>query len=276
MSVNGRPFGATRVSRCPAGAGCVHGGQISVGDQIGPVAGVGWIHDDDSRPVATRPTIADVSRDVPMTTQQARALGQLPRCPVRRSGDGSGYRPPQRTVAATTATPASKKLPSGRYTVRTADMPSHVVVEISDTETAAGTWYGTQTVSVHGVFAPRIGKLREHRSWLQFAVIRDGRVNVYHKMRELIDACMQAIATGSTYPAVEAEDAAIAARVAQAAKAVRWLIAADLDAIMAAGAAYARANSRCWRCRQPLDDPESQKRGIGPTCLKILRREYGE
>lgn len=266
MSINGRPFGATRASRCPAGAGCVHGGQISVGDQIGPVAGVGWVHDDDSRPDVTQPSVANVSRDVPMTAQQARALGQLPRCPVRRSGDGSGYRQPQRTVATTTTPPVSKKLPSGRYTVQTADMTSHVVVEISDTETAAGTWYGTQTVSVHGVFAPRIGKLREHRSWLRFAVIRDGRVSVYQKMRELIDA-----------PAsqVEPEDAAIARRVVQAAKAVRWLIIADLDAIIEAGAAYARTNSRCWRCRQPLDDPESQKRGIGPVCLKNVRREYG-
>lgn len=237
--INGRPFAARKAGPCPAGAACVHGGQIRIGDKIGPVAGTGWIHDDDRKPVAA------------------------PIAPGGTSGQTASKNLPQ---AHQTPNIGMVTLPEGTYTIRPADERDHVVIDV-DTPNFGSFGPNTRTVSVHGSFAVK-GRsgLRQARSWLGFGLVSDGRLSLYRNMRALIEARPED---------VEEIDRHARAKVIRAAKAVRLMLTADADKLMEYGKAYASVANACFVCGRPLLDEDSQKDGLGPVCKKRFRASFG-
>lgn len=162
---------------------------------------------------------------------------------------------------------AARAIPSGKYTVRPADESAHVVLSFEAPDFGSFP-DGTMVVSVHGSFAP-LGRngLREHRSWLGIGLaFPDGRFNLYRPIREMISG-------PSTLPA---EDAPARDKAIRASKAVRLILEAGTDQLMAYGKAWAMAEQKCFRCSSGLDDPKSQAEGIGPVCKrKFLAQTAG-
>lgn len=156
--------------------------------------------------------------------------------------------------------------PVGKYTIRPADEKIAAVLSIEE-PTFGNFPTGTRVVALHGSFVVKVRGLSESRSWLQFGIIRpDGSFGLYRNMRELLEM---------PFDAVPAERMHERDKVRAAVKAIRLMLAADLDTILTYGKTWAAVERKCWVCGHGLLDEASQRRGIGPVCLRNVSRVYG-
>lgn len=245
MSVNGRSFGATRPGPCPAGLSCRRGGRIEIGQEIGPMSGLGWIHEED-REALNRKGTADLGEFDPIAADRADALLEEYEAEMSRRRD------------------ILRALPTGNYTVRPADERAAIVLSVGPADFGSFP-EGTRKIAMHGSFSIVVDGLSEARSWYGFAIVKPGgRVTVYKNARAILETAENRL---------RPEDVHLQAKLRLALKALRLLIDSGVDQLMAYGKAYASVESRCWRCDRPLKDEQSQKDGIGPECLKRLRSE---
>ena len=202
---------------------------------------------------------------------------------VKRGGKWGHQVCPERPVAPSnppddshTPAPAAQNrrsdvlrgIPHGTYTVRPADESAHVVLSV-EPPSFGNFPDGTMAVSVHGSFAP-VGRdgIREHRSWLGIGLaFPDGRFNLYRNVREMISQRGPGCMAPEDRPAYD--------KAIRGAKAVRLLLDAGADQLMAYGKAWAMAEQKCFVCHRPLTDEESQRDGIGPVCAKRFREIVG-
>jgi hypothetical protein len=244
MSVNGRPFLANRAGPCPAST-CRHGGLISIGDDIKPAEGIGWIHEDDVVPavVGLAPRPVQLVDELRIAADADRLLNEY-----------ESMREAERRAKLSI-------IPTGNYTVRPADERTAAVLSIGETEYGSFA-KGTRRVSVHGSFSIVVDGLSEHRSWYGFAFVRPGgQISIYKNARAILE---------SRPDDLRPEDVHLRDKLRLAVKALRLLIDAGLDEIMRYGKAYAATSGKCWRCERPLTDETSQRLGIGPLCRKVV------
>jgi hypothetical protein len=197
-------------------------------------------------------------------TRKARHLA----CPEEKMAEPTNVQPIAarvRPVASPTNTVAT--VPAvGKYTVRPEGETVAVVVSIEE-PTFGDFKPGTRIVSVHGSFVVQRGGLSESRSWLPFGIIHaDGRLVLYKTARELV---------ALNPNVVPAERQHERAKIILAANATRLMLTADIDTILTFGKAWASAEGKCFVCGHGLLDEESQRRGIGPVCLRRVRGLYG-
>lgn len=255
MSVNGRPFAATRPGPCPAAdRTCRHGGQIRVGDEIKPVDGLGWIHEDDVIPAAEGLPVG-IQRNM-ARTQTAAELAIAAEAD-RLLDAYESIRENERRIRQAI-------IPTGNYTIRPADETTAAVISVGPADFGSFP-EGTRKVAMHGSFSILIDGLSQHRSWYGFAIVKPGgSISVYKNARAILNA-----ATAD----LREEDRHLQAKLRLAIKSLRLLTEAGESEILRYGKAYASGESKCWRCERPLLDETSQRLGIGPSCLKTLRRD---
>jgi hypothetical protein len=250
MSVNGRPFAARQAGPCPAFT-CRHGGQIRTGDDIKPVDGLGWIHEDDVTPVqlGRKPLPVRTADELTLEAAADRLLNEYDN---RREADRRAR---------------NARIPTGNYTIRPADERTAVVLSIGPADFGEFP-DGTRKVAVHGSFSILIDGLSQARSWYGFALVKPGgQISVYKNARKILE---------SDPDLIRPEDVHLRSKLRVALKSLRLLIEAGESEIMAYGKAYASAQSACWKCERPLTDETSQRLGIGPKCRQVLAGELGK
>lgn len=250
MSVNGRPFGARRAGPCPAGDLCRHNGQVALGDEIKMSPnGIGWIHEDDVAPAQIGRPVVTRAASIPNGDTAAEA--------DRLLDAYDSIRENERRIRQSV-------IPTGNYTVRPADETTASVLSIGPTDFGSFP-EGTRRVAMHGSFSILVDGLSQSRSWYGFALIRPGgKIGVYKNARAILETPTDQL---------RAEDVHLQAKLRLALKALRLLIEAGESELLRYGKAYASGEMKCWRCERPLLDETSQRLGIGPKCLQMLRKD---